>query len=788
MELKIKRKILLYVLGSIVLLYGSSLVYFTKKLYKIESQRSQKNLKAISYEHLNYAKNTLSSFMNSASTLATSLEEVSAFPEQERRDFVTKKMYQILEKNQQYLSIWGIWEPYTIDQMDSLMIGKPTSTYLGNFAPGLFRVGNEIQMEKNNEITELFVADYFTKPKECLCPVIMEPYYYSYTHKKEDEILQTNIIVPIMPNGNFVGVVGIDISLAYLHKKFGKEKPLSTGEIYLISNEGEIISCPDSSFIGKSIEHFLPKIEKKHNLKEKIKNGETFQFSDFNIHLNKDCFFIFEKLNIGNSKTDWSFCLSVPNKTLYKGANKIFILIFSVGILVFLLLLLIVSKYAGYISKSFYKITDPLSKLEKGEINDKENIKYIFNDEIKLLTNAIIKLYQSLNSAVLFAREIGKGNLHAKYNYLSKNDELGNSLVNMQNSLKEAEKEADKKKIIEQNRNWVTHGLAKFGEIIRKNNDNMELFAQHVIKEFASYMKVAQAAMFITEEKEGTEKYVMKAATAYGKPIVFEKITEKGDELQGRAADLKKILYLKNIPQDYVEITPGKKEAKRPDNLIISPLIFNNITYGLLEIIDYEPFLPHQIEFIEKLSENIASVISSVKTNVRTSELLKKSDEQGDILSQHEEEMRQNLEELKATQEESLKKELILNEKIKAFKQSLMTAELDINGRVLSMTPMMLSHYGFTLESIKEKYFEGFIAHTQEAREKFNDFWEELLQNGKNERTQIIRKQDVELTTQEIYQIINKENIQAKVLLIAIDISKEKELKEQLKQEIKAKK
>lgn len=788
MKLKIKRKILFYVLGAMVLLYGSSLVYFSKKLYTIETQRSLKNLKTISCEHLNYGKNTLSSFMSSACMLASSLEEVGLLPEEERRDFVVKKMQQIMVKNPQYLSVWGIWEPYTIDNLDSLMIGKPTSTYLGNFTPGLFRIDNEIQMEKNDQVTELFVGDYFTIPKACLCPVVMEPYYYSYTHKKEDEILQTNMIVPIMPNGNFVGVVGIDVSLDYLHKKFGKEKPLSTGEVYLVSDEGEFVSCPDSSFIGKKIDDFFPKLEKKYALKEKIKNGENFQFSAFNPHLKQNCFFVFEKMSIGNSKNNWSFCVSVPNKTIYKGANQIFILVIFVGLGMFLLLFIIVSKYANYMSKAFHKITTPLSKLEKGEVNDREQINYRSNDEIKTLANAIIKLYKSLNSAVLFAKEIGKGNLHAEYNYLSKNDELGNSLVNMQNSLKEAEKEAEKKKIIEQNRNWVTRGLAKFGEIIRKNNDNMELFAQHVINEFATYMKIAQAAIFITEENEGNEQYVMKAAIAYGKPVIFEKFTEKGDELQGRAADLKKILYLKNLPQDYVQITPGKKDAKRPNHLIICPLIFNNITYGLLEIIDYNPFPAHQIEFVEKLSENIASVISSVKTNVQTAELLKKSDEQGDILSQHEEEMRQNLEELTATQEESSKKELILNEKIKAFKQSLMTAELDINGRVLFMTPNMLSHYGFTMESIKEKYFEGFIAHTQEDREKFNDFWGILLKNGENQRNQIIRKQDTELITQEIYQVINKDSIQAKVLLIAIDVSKEKRLKEELKKEIKSKK
>lgn len=792
MKLKIKGKILLYILGLISIIYIGFLVYFGKNIYKTTSERAKKTLQAVSYKHLNYVKYTLSSFTDATSTLALSLEEIKTLPEHNRRPFVIKKLNQIIDKNPEYLSVWSIWEPYSIDNFDSIMEYKPGSTYKGNFCPGFFRVKNEIQMEKNEEITELFVGDYYTIPKNCLCPVIMEPYNYSYTHKKEDEVLQTNLIYPIIIDSNFMGVIGIDASLKYLYDKLGKVTPLNSGQIYIISNKGKIVSCPDSSFINKNISDFLPNITKKYNVKEKIKNGEYFEISDFNKYLNKKSFFIFEPLVIGKTKTPWSFCVSIPNKTLYKQANKSFVFIIFIGLIGVIILLIAMSLYSNYLSKLINKIKQALFKLKIGNTNVDNKIKHRGNDEINKLIKSINKLFESINASVLFAKEIGKGNLDAEYKFLSANDELGQSLVNMQNSLKKAKIESEKKKVVEQNRNWVTRGLAKFGEIIRQNNDNMELFAQHVIKEFVSYIDVAQAALFITEtvegnEGEGDEKYVLKAAMAYNKPIIFEKSTQKGYELLGRAADSGKILHLKKIPQEYVQITPGKKDAKRPNNLLISPLIFNSITYGLLEIVSYDPFLPHHIEFIETLSENIASVISSVQTNIKTSKLLKKSHEQGEVLSQHEEEMRQNLEELQATQEESQKRESILGEKIRAFKQSIMSAELDINGRVLSMTPSMLSHYGFTFESIREKYFEGFIAQTQESRDKFSKFWDNLMKKDMNVRTQVIRKQNKEIVTQEYYQVINKDLMQAKVLLIAIDITKEKELKEELKEKTQKK-
>lgn len=82
-------------------------------------------------------------------------------------------------------------------------------------------------------------------------------------------------------------------------------------------------------------------------------------------------------------------------------------------------------------------------------------------------------------------------------------------------------------------------------------------------------------------------------------------------------------------------------------------------------------FEQHEIEFLKLASDQVASVIASVKINERTALLLKESQQQTEELRSQEEEMRQNMEELSATQEEMARKEREYMNKIELLEESL---------------------------------------------------------------------------------------------------------------------
>lgn len=279
-----------------------------------------------------------------------------------------------------------------------------------------------------------------------------------------------------------------------------------------------------------------------------------------------------------------------------------------------------------------------LSRVQiKNEANeDAINLKIIQDDEyIKQMT--------------AFADSIGQGDYDLNLSS-DKNDILSNSLNGMRLKLK-AIAEEDKRQ------NWVNNGLYLMSDLLRKNLDNEKIFYQTFLFEFVKYTKANQSAIFLINGEEHEDKYLrLVACVAYERQKFFNKKINIHDGLLGQAILERELLYLTEIPQDYIKITSGLGDAL-PSNLVIVPLIYNNEIYGVIEIASFYVLEKHHLAFVEKVVESLASVVSMINTNTRTQYLLQSVQEQTEEMRAQEEEMRQNLEELQATQEELLRKE-----------------------------------------------------------------------------------------------------------------------------------
>jgi len=309
-------------------------------------------------------------------------------------------------------------------------------------------------------------------------------------------------------------------------------------------------------------------------------------------------------------------------------------------------------------------ICGKMELLAKGDVNLKFDDKYLKGkNEISQMMKMLVELTDELKNAASFADSAGKGNFDVEYTLRGENDLLGKSMLNMFVNLKKGETEKEKRRIEDEQRNWITHGLAKFSEILRRDNSNMEAMSYNVISNMVKYTGVNQGGIFVVNDDETEKTLELKASYAFDRKKHTEKQIIAGEGLVGTCYLEGQPIYMTNTPENYINITSGLGDAN-PRSIYICPLKVNDQIYGVIELASFTLFEPHQQEFIQKVSESIASTLSTVKVNLNTALLLEKTKIQTEEMANAEEELRQTMEEMHATHEEMQRREKELLEKI----------------------------------------------------------------------------------------------------------------------------
>ncbi len=307
-------------------------------------------------------------------------------------------------------------------------------------------------------------------------------------------------------------------------------------------------------------------------------------------------------------------------------------------------------------------ITNPLQKirifanrLSKGELPEFEDD--VFNDEIGETANSMVQLTEGLQQTSDFANKIGKGEFESKYQPLSDKDVLGNSLLNMRKSLQKAQKETVRRQKEDEQRNWATEGLAKFADILRHHQDNITALADEIIVSLVSYLNANQGGIFYYNDTDDEDVYLeLLSSYAYNRKKFIKRKIRIGEGLVGAVAQEKYTLYVKDIPDDYIEIESGIGSAN-PKVLLIVPLKIDQTVMGVIEMASFNEFRQHEIDLVEKIAESIASTLYTARNNTKNSLLMEEQKVKQQAMREQEDMMRQTIEEQQAAQENYIMRE-----------------------------------------------------------------------------------------------------------------------------------
>jgi PAS domain S-box-containing protein len=347
---------------------------------------------------------------------------------------------------------------------------------------------------------------------------------------------------------------------------------------------------------------------------------------------------------------NWILITQANTGDIFKSVRTIIYLLIVISVLIIIFSLMTGGSFSKRLSGRINDINKSLVILSKGEtFGDLKNSQH---DELGYTVESLNNLMHRINEASDFAISLGEGKFDYEFSSYSENDKLGVSLEKMKNSLLNARDEEEKRKKEDEIRNWITDGIAKFNDILRTDNDNIEKLSYNLIKNLIDYLSANQGGFFLLEGEENKEKQInLIASYAYDRRKYLKKQIKIGEGLAGTCVLEKKTIFLKDIPEDYSEITSGLG-GSRPRSVLIVPLNLDDEVLGIIELASFNVFRQHEIEFVEQLAVSIASTMVTVKLNMQTAQLLKESNKRAEELAQQEEEMRQNLEEMQATQDE----------------------------------------------------------------------------------------------------------------------------------------
>ena len=685
---------------------------------------------------------------------------------------ITDKMLQkFMENDKTVKSIFIISEPYIFDNSDSLLVNTNPGFPIGWYAKyiqhentGTPELSNDIQSTSGE------IYDLYRQIKHDLQPKVI-------TLKNDADITDVIVcMIPLFTNGKFSGSLGIDIDQKHYRNILDSQIP-SDHTLYIADSTGNIFYSRNKDFQHRNIHEILRFTEEKLNIMSKTSANLPVDTEYELVENNNEKVYLHTKrislaCNNGNFTLISVTPLNKIKMAQYKALSKSIFIILAV-LLVFILFIVAVSKK---LSAPITYVKNMITKLSDGNFDTPDDITYSekIPKEYQILISQIQNLASSLKDTAEFACAVRDGNLDTTYNETIKKNSIGSALIGMRDNLvSNKEKELERTSIEKQNQ-WATEGHSIFSDILRNNISDIRQLCNAVIDKLVPYINVIQGGMFIRTtmpEDNNTECFELYAVFAYGHQRFHKRILRLDEGMIGACAMEKQTIILNDVPENYSDIASGLGQAK-PKSIIFVPLVYNDYLYGVMELASFKNYEEYQIQFVERISENIASTIANAKINEQTNNLLKQSRQQSKIMEEKEDQLKSEIESmnnlLDATQMELDELEQVNN----AMNKSMMVAIFSTKGDTLEANRKFALRYTLDVNDIRRKNVYEILQLTLSKYDEFKKVWDNVKQ-GATETYSIEFK--INNSTRNIKNmfvpIYNKENSIDRIFCLATDIT-----------------
>jgi GAF domain-containing protein len=335
----------------------------------------------------------------------------------------------------------------------------------------------------------------------------------------------------------------------------------------------------------------------------------------------------------------------------------------------------------------------------------------------------------------------------------------------------------------ERQNQWATEGHSIFSDILRNNISDIHKLCDAVMDRLVPYINVTQGGIFIRTTRPddpNTECFELYAVFAFGHHRFHKRILALDEGIIGACAMEKHTIIINEVPDNYTEIGSGLGQAK-PKALMFVPLLYNDYLYGVMEFAAFVKFEQYQIDFVERISENIASTIANAKINEQTNMLLQQSRQQSKLMEEKEDQLKTEIESLNnlvhATQSELNQIEQVNN----ALNKTMLVAIFSAKGDTIEANRRFALRYTLDVNDIRRKNVYEILQLTLSKYDEFKKIWDNVKQ-GTTETYTIEFKinKDVRKIKNTFIPIYDTDSNVNRILCLAADITGQQNTEDEL--------
>jgi two-component sensor histidine kinase len=304
-NISLKVKLILYiVVGTLLVLIASTAMTIST----VTSQEEDLAYKQATEMARNYANNFNGDMEKNKAIAETIAVSVGSYDSINREE-TNNMLYNLLVQHPHLLGTYIAYEPDAFDGQDHLFVNSSGHDATGRFIPYWNKINGPIRLDP---LLEYDTLDYYQLPKKTESDVLTEPYYY-------EGVFIVSYVSPIIKNGEFVGIGGVDVSLNYLDDTISTVKAFDSGYAFMTGNTGILVSHPfNKDWIGeKTLYDFdIPEISRAA---DDIREGKSGNVKTIDPNTGKTVIMFYEPIRTGN----FSFILVVPEDEIFAGVTTL---------------------------------------------------------------------------------------------------------------------------------------------------------------------------------------------------------------------------------------------------------------------------------------------------------------------------------------------------------------------------------------------------------------------------------------------------------------------------------